>query len=44
MNLLSDIKHSLTQCITYVMEKDEITIEQKGGIITLQQKKVNILS
>ncbi len=32
---LCDIKHSLTQCIIYVMEKGELTIEQKRGIITL---------
>ncbi len=34
-----DIKRSFTQCIIYVMEKGELTIEQKRGIITLLPKK-----
>ncbi len=33
-----DIKHSLIQCIIYVMEKGELTIEQKRVIITLLLK------
>ncbi len=37
-----DIKRPHTQCIIYVMEKGELTVEHKRSIITLLPKKAKI--